>query len=70
MSKRSLSFQRPHLFTTAQVAVQLNMSKRTLERLIRSRKVLPPVKADNGYYYWSSRDLEEARQALKGEAVA
>jgi DNA-binding transcriptional MerR regulator len=70
MPRRLVALQRPHLFTTSQVAVALNISKRTLERLIKAGKVLPPPKAENGYYYWSARDLDDARQALKGGAVA
>lgn len=67
---RSTAYSSPHVFLTMQVSMQLGITKRTLERMIRSGVVTAPLKAENGYYYWTARDIETARQALERRAAA
>ena len=48
-------------FTTGEVASLIGVSKRTLQKWLEQNKVPVPKKGQNGYYQWSSADVQQAQ---------
>ena len=46
----------------------LQISKKTLDRMIKDGRIPEPTrKPSNNWRFWTTRDVEEIRQALRGE---
>jgi DNA-binding transcriptional MerR regulator len=48
--------------STGEVAKLLHISKRTLQNWLKLQKINIPQKANNGYYLWSTADVQLAQQ--------
>ena len=48
--------------STGEVAKLLGISKRTLQNWLKLQKIDSPQKANNGYYLWSTADIQSAQQ--------
>lgn len=48
--------------STGEVATLIGVSKRTLQNWLRFQKIDSPQKANNGYYLWSTTDIQSAQK--------
>lgn len=56
---------RDGLYTSSQVASILNITPRTLYRLLRNKRISEPMRnPDNNYRLWTDIDLQTIREEL------
>ena len=64
-SKMSRNESRSHILSSSQVAASLQISKKTLDRMIKDGRIPEPNRhPNNNWRFWTSRDLEEIKQIL------
>jgi predicted DNA-binding transcriptional regulator AlpA len=56
---------RSHILSSSQVAAQLRISKKTLDRMIKDGRIPEPNRRpSNNWRYWTTRDLDEIKELL------
>lgn len=58
---------RPHILSSSQMAARLDVSKKTLDRMIKDGRLPQPNRGENGYRFWTMEEAREIENALKGE---